>query len=81
MRPALVFIRAHQIDGHQFFHGDELPPGLLPPETINQWLDNKWLAEHDASERRGLYRLFSPFSGCKEQEQFAKEELRQFALW
>jgi len=76
----LVFLGARKINDRLFHHGDEVPPGLLPPETVNQWLDQKWLAEYDFSERRSLYRLFASFSGCKEQEPLTKAELAAYAL-
>jgi hypothetical protein len=76
----LVLFGAREINGRLFHHGDELPPGLLPREVIDQWLDRKWLLEYDNTERRSLCRLFPAFSGCKEQEQLTKAELRQYAL-
>jgi len=71
MRPALVFIRAHQIGDHQFLHSDELPPGIVSQEAINKLLDQGFLEE--CPERRSLYRIFAPFSDCKEQEQLEQE--------
>jgi hypothetical protein len=64
----LVVVGVREVNGQRFEHGAELPPGLLPPETVSQWHDQKWLMQYDASERRSLYRLFPTFSGCKEQE-------------
>jgi hypothetical protein len=76
----LVVIGTHDIAGVRYHHGEELPPDLLPRETVDQWLDRKWLAEYDSAYRRSLYRLFAPFSGCEEQEQLTKEELTAYAL-
>jgi hypothetical protein len=71
----LVCIRHCEIDGHRYSHGEEVPPDALPRETVNQWLDRKWLLEYDSSSvRRSLYRLFSAFSGTKEHEDLSKEE-------
>jgi hypothetical protein len=75
--PTLVFIGSRQVDDHQFHHGDEVPPDLLPQETIDQMLDQKVLAE--IPQRRSLYRLFAPFSGCQEREPL-DAELIEFAL-
>jgi hypothetical protein len=58
----------------------ELPPGLIPREVVDHWLDQHWLAEYDSSERRSLFRLFAPFSGCKEQEQLSTEEKEKLCL-
>ncbi len=74
----LVILGPREINGTFYAHGDELPPGLLPDEAIDWWLDRKWLAEYP--ERRSLYRIFSLFSGAKEREQLDAEELSQFAL-
>lgn len=76
----LIFIGTHDISGKRYQHGEELPPDLLPRETIDQWLDRKWLAEYYTTYRRSLYRLFAPFSGCKESEPLAQEELNAYAL-
>jgi hypothetical protein len=70
----LVFIRHGQVGSRHFQHGDELPPNLLPRETVDQWLDEKWLAELDSSDRRSLYRLLHRFSGCNEREQLNRQE-------
>ena len=61
--PTLVFIRGHYIDGRlAHYPGEECPPGLFTPETINQALDEGWLKEYDSGERRSLYQLFPHFS-------------------
>lgn len=78
MRPTLVFIRHHEIDGRLYRHAEELPPRALSPETIDQLLDQGILTE--VPERRSLYRLFAPFSDTKETEPFTKEELTAYAL-
>jgi hypothetical protein len=75
--PTLVFIGPRMINDQQFFHGDEVPPDLLPQEQIDQMLDQKVLAE--ITQRRPLYRLFAPFSGAKEREPL-DAELTPFAL-
>jgi hypothetical protein len=76
----LVAVGPHTINGQRYEHGAELPPGLLPRETIDQWLDRKWLCEIHPSVRRSLYGLFGPFSGCKEQEPLTQEELNTYGL-
>jgi len=76
----LVFVRHAQIGNRQFAHGEELPPGLLPPEIIGHWIDQRWLAEYDSAERRSLYRLLPRFSGAKDREPFAQNEVALFAL-
>jgi hypothetical protein len=77
--PTLVLIGHREINGVQFHHGDELPPNLLPQETVDRWLDVKWLVELDSAERRSLYRIFHRFSGVKK-EPLDAEELNQFEL-
>ena len=68
-RPTLVFIKAHYIDGRiVHYFGDEMPPRLFAQEAINRSLDDGVLAEYDESSLPSLYRRFSAFSGCKEQE-------------
>jgi hypothetical protein len=76
----LVVLGTRNIDGRRYEHGEELPPDLLTRETVDQWLDRKWLAEYYTSYRRSVYQLFAPFSGCKESESLTKAELDQFAL-
>jgi hypothetical protein len=76
----LIFIRHGQIGDRQFAHGDELPPGLIPKELQDRWLDQKWLKEYDAAERRSVFRLLHIFSGCNEQEQLSREEKEQLCL-
>ena len=68
------------IDGKRFEHGAEIPPGSLTAEAVDSMLDNRELTEYDAAERRSLYRLFAPFSGCKETESLTREELDELAL-
>ena len=62
----LVILGAREIDGTFYQHGAELPPNLLTQETIDRWLDLRWLAAYP--QRRSLYRLFPVFSGCQETE-------------
>ena len=76
----LVVIRHAQVGSRHFAHGEELEPGLIPQEVVDQWLDNKWLIELDSTQRRSLYRLFAPFSGCKEREHLTNEEKEQLCL-
>jgi hypothetical protein len=76
----LVVLGHLQVGDQLFKHGEELPPDLLPVEAINLHLDHRQLVEYDSNERRSLYRLFAPFSGAKEQEQLAKEELTAYTL-
>ena len=77
MRPTLVTIGTRQIGDHQLNHGDEVPPGSLPPEVTDRMIDQKQLAEHPA--RRSLYKIFAPFSGATEREPL-DAELTPFAL-
>ena len=73
--------RSHRtIDGKQYPHGSEIPPGMLPDEAVDWMLDNCELEEYDSSERRSLYRLFAHFSACKETESLTQEELNKLAL-
>jgi hypothetical protein len=65
----LVFIHHAQIGGRQFRHSEELPPGLIPREVINHWIDQHWLHEYSQEERPSLYRLFPRFSGINDQPQ------------
>ena len=77
----LVFIRAHYVNGklaHRF--GDEVPPGLFPQKTVDEALDQKWLAELDSTQRRSLYKIFAPFSGCKECEHLSTKEQAFYKL-
>lgn len=68
-RPTLVFIKAHYIDGRiVHYFGDEMPPRLFAQEVINRLLADGVLAEYEESNRPSLYRRFSAFIGCKEQE-------------
>lgn len=68
-RPTLVFIKAHYIDGRiVHYFGDEMPPRLFAQEVINRLLADGVLGEYDESNRLSLYRRFSAFIGCKEQE-------------
>ena len=76
----LVSIRHGQIGSRQFQHGDELPPNLIPREVIDRWLDEKWLAEVDSSDRRSLYRLLHRFSGATEQEQLNRQEKENLCI-
>ena len=78
MKPTLIFVRHSEIGGRVFMHGSELPPDLLSQEQVNKLIDQGILAE--CPERRSLYRLFAPFSGCKEQESLTKTELSELAL-
>jgi hypothetical protein len=78
LRPTLVFIRHHEINGRLYRHAEELPPGALSQEIVNQLLDQGVLREY--AERRSLYRLFAPFSGCKEIEELDAHELSAYGL-
>jgi hypothetical protein len=78
MTPTLIFVRHTDLGDRRFHHGEELPPGLLPPEVVDQWLDHGRLKEHP--ERRSLHRLFPCFSGCKEKEQLSDDELTSYGL-
>lgn len=81
MRPTLIFIRAHYVDG-RLVHcpGDECPPNMFTREVINRALDDGYLAECDSAERRSLYRLLHRFSGCKEQEQLTPQEKENLCI-
>ena len=71
----LVSNGTNEINGRRFNHGEELPPDLLSRETVDQWLDRRWLHEYNTADRRSLYRLFAPFSGCSQTEPLTREEL------
>lgn len=76
----LIAIRHCQIGDRNFAHGEELPPGLLPREVVDRWLDEGSLKEYDTAERRSLYRLFAPFSGVKEREPLSRNELTELTV-
>ena len=76
----LIAIRHLEIQGHVFAHGVEIMPGLLTHETTNKLLDDGWLKEYDSAERRSVYRLFAPFSGCKERQELTASELTSYTL-
>ncbi len=76
----LVIIGHRELNGVTYHHGAEMPPGLLPDELRDWWIDHGWAREYGNAERRSLYRLFSQFSGCTEREQLAKDEIDQLAL-
>jgi hypothetical protein len=78
MRPTLVSIHHHEFSGRQFFHGDEIPPGVLEGELLGYWVDHGWARE--MPERRSLHRLLHIFSGCKETEELDGHELRAYSL-
>jgi hypothetical protein len=78
-RPTIVFLRHSQIGSRHFEFGQELPDGLLPPEVVGVWIDQKWIVEVDSAERRSLYRTFYRFSGSKEREPLTKE-INEFCL-
>jgi hypothetical protein len=79
MRPTLVFIRAHYVNGRLIhYFGDECPPGTFSEENVDRALDECHLVE--APDRRSLYRLLPHFSGCKEQEQLTNEERNNLCL-
>ncbi len=80
MMKTLVLLGHHEIGGQQFHHGDELPPNTLPAETVDSWIDRKWLMELDSVERRSLFRLFAPFSRSKETEELTEEEKAELCL-
>jgi hypothetical protein len=71
--PTLVSINHRQLGDRHFYHGEEIEPDLLEGQLLDWWIDHGWCRE--APERRSLYRLFSPFSGCKESEPLAENEL------
>lgn len=75
-----VVIGHLQVDDRQFNHGEELPPDLLPRETIDVHLDRKELVECDANERRSLYRLLHHFSGCSTKERLSNQEQAALTL-
>jgi hypothetical protein len=65
----LVFIRHGQIGDRQFHHSEELPPGLIPREVIDRWVDQGWLKEYSQDERPSLYQLFPRFSDQPQQKE------------
>jgi hypothetical protein len=80
MRPTLIFVRAHYIDGKLVnYPGDEVPSGLFTQRTIDRALDEHHLAEVDSADRRSLYRLLHRFSGATEKEQLTNEESSQLS--
>jgi hypothetical protein len=58
--------------------GDEAPPDLLSGELLDWWLDHGWVKE--VPQRRSLYKLFGPFSGCAESEPFTEQEQAAYCL-
>jgi hypothetical protein len=79
MRPTLVFIKAHYIDGSLVHRvGDECPPNTFSTQVINQALDERHLVE--CPERRSLFRLLHRFSGAAEKEQLTNEEKNKLCI-
>jgi hypothetical protein len=76
----LVVIKHAQVGSRHFQHLEQLPPGLLPREVIDHWLDEGWLRECEAADCRSLYRLLHRFSGAKEQEPLTKAEKEALCL-
>jgi hypothetical protein len=71
----------HELNGVQYHHGDELPPGLLEGQLLDYWLDHRLAIELDHSERCSLHLLFAPFSGTKQTEPIKLDkELAQCVL-
>ena len=64
----LVANRHCEFAGKFFPHASEIPPGTLPDQVKDKWLDWKWAREYDQSERRSLYLLFSEFAPQTEGE-------------
>jgi hypothetical protein len=79
MSATLVANGHRQFQDRHFVHGDEIEPGLLGQAVANWWQDHGWAREYGADQRRSLYRLFAPFSGCKEKEPLTRE-LTAYAL-
>ena len=80
-RPTIVFVKARYIDGHlTHYPGEEVPPGLLPSEIVNQALDKGALREYDPAERPSLYRLFHRFTGCEEEHPLTPGQLTAYTL-
>lgn len=79
MRPTIVFIRNHYVDGSLVHRvGDECPPNMFSRETVNRALDEGYLAER--AERRSLFRLLHRFSGAAEKEQLTNEEKNKLCV-
>ena len=76
----LVAFRHLEIGGHVFAHGAEIIPGLLTKEAADKLIDADQLREYDSRDRRSLYRIFSPFSGCAERELLDKAELTELCF-
>ena len=76
----LVCVGVREVNGQRFEHGAELPKDLLSQDAVSKLIDLGWLSEHDAAERRSLYKIFSMFSGCDETEPFTPKELNAYAL-
>ena len=45
MKPTLVSIHHHELNGVQLIHGDEIAPGLLTGELLDWWIDKRWCRE------------------------------------
>jgi hypothetical protein len=75
---SLVCNRQREIADRHFRHWEEIEPGLLEGQLLDYWLDRGWA--RDYPERRSLYRLFAPFSGCNEREPLSRQELTAYAL-
>ena len=75
----LIAIRHLEIEGHVFAHATEILPGLLPKDAIDKLIDQGQVKEYDSRDRRSLYRLFAPFSGCKARQPL-DAELTAYAL-
>ena len=76
----LVVIGTREFADRRFTHNEELEPNLLPAEVVDYWLDKKWLAETDSTERRSIYRIFHRFSGCGEKQPLPQQEVENYCL-
>jgi hypothetical protein len=76
----LIALRHLEIDGHVVAHGCEVQPGRLAQATIDRLIDQGSVREYDSKDRRSLFRLFSKFSDCDEQEHLTEDELDSLGL-
>jgi hypothetical protein len=80
MTTLIVIHSGARVGDRHFGFGEELPPGLVPREVVDRWLDNGWLKEYDAADRLSLYRLFSRFTGATPEQPMTREQIEDFCL-
>ena len=81
MKPTLVFLKAHYINGRlAHYPNDEVPPGTFSQANIDRALDEGALAEVDAAVRPSLYHMFFRFSGATPEQPMTRQQLENFCL-